>query len=99
MAQANQQTDRQTDRHAHTRVLQCSHASVGLTQARPNNLPFDLHISPHAQVMHPHHKVKLIHPHVWSCTRVLVTVSKGDTDRASYARIVSWNTDLSRRLL
>ena len=27
----------QTDRLTYTRVLQCSHASVGLTQARPNN--------------------------------------------------------------
>ena len=27
--------NRQTDRHTHTRA-QCSHASVGLAQARPN---------------------------------------------------------------
>ena len=29
-------TCKQTDRQTYTRVLQCSHASVGLTQARPN---------------------------------------------------------------
>ena len=28
----------QTDRQTYTRVLQCSHASVGLAQARPNNI-------------------------------------------------------------
>jgi len=28
----------QTDRHTYTHVLQCSHASVGLAQARPNLL-------------------------------------------------------------
>ena len=27
----------QTDRQTYTRVLQCSHAGVGLAQARPNN--------------------------------------------------------------
>ena len=33
---ANRQTDRQTYIHTHARA-QCSHASVGLAQARPNN--------------------------------------------------------------
>ena len=32
---ANRQTDRQTDTHTHA-CVQCSHASVGLAQARPN---------------------------------------------------------------
>ena len=34
---SRKQTDRRTDRQTYTRVLQCSHASVGLTQAHPNN--------------------------------------------------------------
>ena len=29
---------KQTDIHTYTRVSQCSHTSVGLTQARPNNI-------------------------------------------------------------
>ena len=29
------------DRQTYTRVLQCSHASVGLAQARPNNMESD----------------------------------------------------------
>ena len=39
--------NRQTDRHTHARV-QCSHASVGLAQARPNNriIPEHPHIAP-----------------------------------------------------
>ena len=32
---ADRQTDRQTDRHTHN-FRKCSHASVGLAQARPN---------------------------------------------------------------
>ena len=31
-------TNRQTDRRTYTHVLQCSHTSVGLTQARPNDV-------------------------------------------------------------
>ena len=44
---ASKPTDRQTDRHTHARA-QCSLASVGLAQARPNHVEnfFKINIGP-----------------------------------------------------